>query len=238
MRCRDKTLRVPLRRDPSNADIGPRCDELKHPTGWKVNACILFPTMPRTGHRPGPTTSRQAILDAARHQFAESGYELTSIRAVAAAAGVDAALVMHFFGTKDELFRAAVTWPFDPTELAPRIRAAGPASLGERLARVFLTFWDDPETGPRLQALLRSAMTSESLSRLLREFVTRQLFQQLMEVMEGPDRLLRVELVAAHLWGVAVLRHVLQMEPLASASIDELVAHIGPTLDRYLQVNR
>ena len=194
--------------------------------------------MPRTGRRPGPTTSRQAILEAARHQFAESGYELTSIRAVAAAAGVDAALVVHFFGTKDELFRAAVAWPFDPTELAPRIRAAGPAGLGERLTRVFLTFWDDPETGPRLQALLRSAMTSESLGRLLREFLTRQLFQQLTEVMEGPDRLLRVELVAAHLWGVAVLRHVLQMEPLASASIDELVAHIGPTLDRYLQVNR
>src|SRR5262249_52054729 len=79
---------------------------------------------------------------------------------------------------------------------------------------------------------------SESLGRLLREFVTRQLFQQLTEVMEGPDRLLRVELVAAHLWGVAVLRHVLQMEPLASASIDELVAHIGPTLDRFRQVKR
>jgi AcrR family transcriptional regulator len=194
--------------------------------------------MPRTGRRPGPTTSRQAILEAARHQFAESGYELTSIRAVAAAAGVDAALVIHFFGTKDELFRAAVAWPFDPTELAPRIRAAGPAGLGERLARVFLTYWDDPETGLRLQALLRSAMTSESLGRLLREFVTRQLFQQLTEVMEGPDRLLRVELVAAHLWGVAVLRYLLQMEPLASASIDEVAAHIGPTLDRYLQVNR
>src|SRR5262249_57404963 len=119
--------------------------------------------MPGTGRRPGPTTSRQAILEAARHQFAQSGYELTSIRAVAAAAGVDAALVVHFFGTKDELFRAAVAWPFDPTELAPRIRAAGPAGPGGRLARVFLTFLDHPQTGLPLHAALPSAMTHHDL---------------------------------------------------------------------------
>src|SRR5262249_29224382 len=116
--------------------------------GWKATACILSPTLPRTGRSPGPTTSRQAILEAARHQFAQSGYELTSIRAVAAAAGVDAALVVHFFGTKDELFRAAVAWPFDPTELAPRIRAAGPAGLGGPPARVFPPFRPAPHPPP------------------------------------------------------------------------------------------
>jgi|SRR5438105_2560755 len=191
--------------------------------------------MPRTGRRPGPTASREAILAAARRQFAEGGYERTSIRGVAADAGVDAALVVHFFGSKEQLFRAAVTWPFDPAELAPQLLGPGATGLGERLARAFLTMWDDPETSPRLLALLRSAMTNESFARLLREFVVTQLFRQLMEVVEGPDRELREELAAAHLLGIAILRLVLRVEPLASASIDQLVAQVGPTLDRYLQ---
>ena len=191
--------------------------------------------MARTGRRPGPTASREAILAAARRQFAEGGYERTSIRGVAADAGVDAALVVHFFGSKEQLFRAAVTWPFDPAELAPQLLGPGATGLGERLARAFLTMWDDPETSPRLLALLRSAMTNESFARLLREFVVTQLFRHLMEVVEGPDRELREELAAAHLLGIAILRLVLRVEPLASASIDQLVAQVGPTLDRYLQ---
>jgi AcrR family transcriptional regulator len=191
--------------------------------------------MPHTGRRPGPTTSRDAILEAARRQFAEAGYELTSIRSIAAEAEVNAALVVHFFGSKEQLFRAAVTWPFDPAELMPRILGPGTAGLGERLTRVFLTFWDDPETSPRLLALLRSAMTNESFARLLREFVVTQLFQHLAEVVEGPDRELREELAAAHLLGIAVLRRVLRVEPLASASVDEVASRVGPVLDRYLQ---
>ena len=191
--------------------------------------------MARTGRRPGPTATREAILAAARRQFAEAGYERTSIRGVAADAGVDAALVVHFFGSKEQLFRAAVSWPFDPAELAPQLLGPGATGLGERLARAFLTMWDDPETSPRLLALLRSAMTNESFARLLREFVVTQLFRHLMEVVEGPDRELREELAAAHLLGIAILRVVLRVEPLASASIDQLVAQVGPTLDRYLQ---
>jgi AcrR family transcriptional regulator len=191
--------------------------------------------MPRTGRRPGPTTSPDAILEAARRQFAEAGYELTSIRGVAAGAGVDAALVVHFFGSKERLFRAAVAWPFDPSDVVPRLLGPGAAGLGERLARVFLTVWDDPETSPQLLALLRSAMTNESFARLLREFVVTQLFEHLKEVMDGPDRELREELAAAHLLGIAIMRLVLRVEPLASASIDQLVAQVGPTLDRYLR---
>lgn len=191
--------------------------------------------MSRTGRRPGPTTSRDAILTAARRQFADAGYELTSMRSIAAEAGVDAALVVHFFGSKERLFREVVTWPFDPAEVVPGLVGEGAAGLGERLARLFLTVWDDPDTSPRLVALLRSAMTNESFARLLREFVVTQLFQHLTKVVEGPDRELREELAAAHLLGIAVLRRVLHMEPLASASIDDLVARVGPALDRYLQ---
>jgi hypothetical protein len=106
--------------------------------------------------------------------------------------------------------------------------------LGERLARTFLGIWDDPRTGPQMLALLRSAMTSERFGRLLSEFVVTQVFQHMSELVEGPDRELREELAASHLLGIAALRHVLRMEPLASASIDQLVARVAPTLDRYL----
>ena len=191
--------------------------------------------MARTGRRPGTTITREAILDAARRRFAEAGYEQTSIRAIAADAGVNAALVMHFFGSKEALFQAAVTWPADPAELARLLAAAGPDELGPRLARTFLALWDAPETCQPMLALLRSAMGDEGFARLLREFVVTQLFSHLVGVIEGPDRELRVELCASHLLGVAVMRHVLRAEPVASASIDQLVASVGPVLDRYLQ---
>lgn len=191
--------------------------------------------MARTGRRPGTTITREAILEAARRRFAEAGYEQTSIRAIAADAGVNAALVMHFFGSKEALFQAAVTWPADPAELARLLAAAGPDELGPRLARAFLALWDAPETCQPMLALLRSAMGDEGFARLLREFVVTQLFSHLVAVIEGPDRELRVELCASHLLGVAVMRHVLRAEPVASASIERLVARVGPVLDGYLQ---
>jgi AcrR family transcriptional regulator len=191
--------------------------------------------MARTGRRPGATVTRDAILDAARRRFAEAGYEQTSIRAIAADAGVDAGLVMHFFGSKEALFQAAVRWPFDPAELAHRLLGAGPSGLGERLARAFLTLWDAPETGRPLLALLRSAMGDESFARLLREFVVTRLFRHVAAVIEGPEPELRVELCAAHLLGVAMMRYVLGLEPAASASVEHLVSRVGPVLDRYLE---
>src|SRR5215472_8916587 len=126
--------------------------------------------MARTGRRPGTTITREAILDAARRRFAEGGYEQTSIRAIAADAGVNSALVMHFFGSKEALFQAAVTWPFDPAEFTRHLLGPGLDGLSERLARAFLTLWDTPETGMPLLALLRSATGEEGFARLLREF--------------------------------------------------------------------
>ena len=179
--------------------------------------------------------TREAILDAARQRFAESGYEQTSIRAVAAEAGVNSALVMHFFGSKEALFRAAVTWPFDPAELTQHLLGPSRNGLSERLPRAFLTLWDAPETGRPLLALLRSATGEEGFARLLQEFLVTQVFQHVADVIQGPDRELRVELSVAHLLGVAVMRHVLRMEPIASASLDQLVAWVGPVLERYLE---
>src|SRR5438874_8196984 len=132
--------------------------------------------MARTGRRPGPSTTRAAILEAARRGFADRGYGATSIRAIAAEAGVDPGLVIRFFGSKDALFQAAVGWPFDPARLAAQIAAPGPEGIGARIAGAFLGSWDDPTTRASLAGVLRSAMTHDASAALLREFVVHQLF--------------------------------------------------------------
>jgi AcrR family transcriptional regulator len=190
--------------------------------------------VPRTGRRPGRTTTRATILDVARRRFAAAGYDPTSLRAIAADAGVDPAAVLHFFGSKAGLFRHAVGWPFDPAVVEPRLAPVGGDGSGARLARTFFGYWESPTTGPALAALLRSAMSHAESAALLREFVGQQLFSRVAGALTGPDARLRVELASAHLVGVAVLRYILRLEPIASASVEELVACVEPALERYL----
>jgi AcrR family transcriptional regulator len=204
------------------------------PGAWKVNSCGIMSGMGRTGRRPGPSRSREAILAAARRRFAESGYDATSMRAIAAEAGVDPAVVVHFFGSKDGVFRAAVGWPFDPAGLASEITTRGQAHIAEGIARAFLGYWEDPATRASLLALLRSAMTHDASAGLLREFVVRQLFSHVVDLLDGPQADLRVSLAAAQLVGLAVLRYALRVEPVASATTEDLVAMLTPALARYL----
>jgi len=192
--------------------------------------------MARTGRRPGRQSTRALILDVARRQFAAAGYDATSLRAIAAEAGVNPAAVLHFFSSKDGLFRAVVGWPFDPARVETEISAPGPDSVGARLARTFFAFWDDPNTGAALSALMRSAMTHSEFAALLREFVVRQPYARLAELIGGPEAELRTELAAGQLVGVALLRYVLRVEPIASVRTDQLVAWITPTLDSYLSL--
>jgi AcrR family transcriptional regulator len=194
--------------------------------------------MARAGRRPGPSTTRAAILEAARRRFADRGYDATSIRAIAAEAGVDPGVVMHFFGSKDQLFRAAVGWPFDPASLAAQIVAPGPEGIGARIARAFLAAWEDPTTRASLAAVLRSAMTHDASAALLREFVVHQLFARVTGLIGGPQAELRASLAASHLIGVAILRYTLRVEPIASASTDQLVAWLTPALTHYLGPGR
>jgi AcrR family transcriptional regulator len=193
--------------------------------------------MPR-GRRPGTSTTRTALLEAARRRFAEAGYDGTSVRAVAEEAGVDPALAVHFFGSKENLFREAVAWPFDPALAAERIVGAGagsePGRLGERLARFFMERWEDPQTRRSLLAVLRGALTHEESARLLREFLSQQIFAQLTDMDENPPDAFQVELAASHLIGIALLRYGLEVEPIASRSVDSIVELVAPTLDRYL----
>ncbi len=189
--------------------------------------------MARTGRRPGVGGTRERILAAARSDFGKGGYEGTTIRGIAAQAKVDPALVMHYFDSKDGVFRAAVQFPVDPAEFIPRLVAPGLDGLGERLVRFFVETWDSPAGSPLL-ALIRSAVGNEDGAALLREFVTREVLGRLARALELDQPQLRAALVASQLIGLAMLRYVVRVEPLASASAAELVAWLGPTLQRYL----
>jgi AcrR family transcriptional regulator len=189
--------------------------------------------MARTGRRRGAAGTRERILAAARSDFGKTGYERTTIRGIAAQAKVDPALVMHYFESKDGVFRAAVKFPVEPAEFIPRLLASGLDGLGERLVRVFVETWDSPSGSPLL-GLIRSVVGNEDAAGLLREFVTREVLGRLARALELDQPQLRAALVASQLVGLAMIRYVVKVEPLASASTDDLVAWLGPTLQRYL----
>jgi AcrR family transcriptional regulator len=189
---------------------------------------------PRTGRRAGHSGTREAILDAARRLFAEQGYEGASLRAIGAAAGVDAALVVHFFGTKADLLTASVRWPFDPEVERERILAGGRAHAGEALARLFVDTWDSLGERNPIITLLRSATTEPAAAALMREFLSRRLMEPLLERVRSDQPELRGDLVISQLLGLGVARYIMRLEPLAGAPADAVVAAVGPTLQRYL----
>lgn len=189
--------------------------------------------MPRTGRRPGAGGTREKILAAARAHFGDAGYEGSTVRGIASAAGVDPALVLHYFGSKEGVFRAAMDFPIDPAEFIPRLLAPGLEGLGERLARFFLDTWDSP-AGQPLLGLIRSVVGSEDAAALLREFVSREVLGRLAKALEVDQPQLRASLAGSSLIGLAMLRYVVKIEPLASAPSEQVAAWVGPAIQRYL----
>jgi AcrR family transcriptional regulator len=189
----------------------------------------------RSGRRPGNQDTKQSILESARAVFAESGYDKASVRAIAAAAGVDPALIHHYFGTKEKLFLATMNSPINPAEVIPAAMAGPRDQAGERLVALVLSVWDSP-AGSAAVALIRSAMSNEWTARLMREFVVTQVLRRAVaeldiDVAEAPTR---AALVATQIGGLAMVRYVLKVEPVASAPPEQLVAAIGPAVQRYL----
>ncbi|ONH23312.1 TetR family transcriptional regulator [Pseudofrankia asymbiotica] len=192
----------------------------------------------RVGRRPGQSEARAEILRAARMLFAERGFVGASIRSVAAEARVDPALVHHYFGTKEGLFRAALEMPIQPEELVEEIFAAGVERAPERLVRTFLRVWDGPETGPAMVSFLRTVLARQESSDLMREFlgatVVRIAASKLLGGVDPAEAEVRIGLVASQMLGLVVARRVLAVEPLASLPAEVLVATITPTITRYL----
>lgn len=188
----------------------------------------------RTGRRPGAPPTRDIILRAARELFAARGYERTTIRSVAAAAGVDPALVHHYFGSKDDLLTAALTPPVDVRERLPQVFAAGDGTLGERATRMFLTVWEDDELRPIYLAIVRCAGSHERAVAIMRRVLADSVLAPIVTALDLPDAPLRANLTASQFIGLAMVRYVTRLEPLASTDVDTLVSLVAPTVDRYL----
>lgn len=182
--------------------------------------------------------SREAVLTAARRTFAERGYERTTVRVVAAAAGVDPSMVIRYFGSKDGLFAAAVQVDLRLPDLSP----VPVDRRGEVLARHFLTLWEGPETGEVLVVLLRSATTNDDAAARLREVFAGQvvaLVAGLDQVDRGagpprPDIARRAGLIATQILGTALTRYVLRLPPVVALTGEEVVETLGPVLQRHL----
>jgi AcrR family transcriptional regulator len=189
----------------------------------------------RTGRRPGSPDTREAILAAARLAFAERGFDNATVRQIATAAEVDPALVHHYFGTKEQLFLATVQVPIDPRDLIPAVVAGGKENVGENLLRTFIRVWDSP-AGTAGAALIRSAMGSEWTARMLREFLTTQILRRVIRQLDldPAEAPLRASLVASQIAGLAMMRYIIKLEPLASAPGETIVTTIGPTIQRYI----
>jgi AcrR family transcriptional regulator len=186
------------------------------------------------GRRRGGPDTRGQILDAARKSFASKGFGGTTIRAVAGDAGVDPALVHHYFGSKDDLFLAALEIPVDPRRLVSTVLDGGVPGAGERLVRLFLSVWDDPQARLPLLGLVRSSLVQETPETLLRQGVLRMVLQPLRSALPAGEADRRLQLVVSQMAGLVVARYLLALEPLASMPADEVVGWIAPTVQRYL----
>ena len=185
------------------------------------------------GRRRGSPDTRSAILAAARSSFATHGFAGATIRNIATAAGVDAALVHHYFGSKDDLFLAALEVPVDPRQLVGPVVAGPIEEAAERFLGIFLSVWDDPEIRPSLLAVARGVM-DPSAKRLLSEGFLPVVIQPIGVALgiDRPEH--RMPLVASQVIGLILMRYVLQVEPLASMPPDVVVATYAPTIQRYL----
>jgi AcrR family transcriptional regulator len=188
----------------------------------------------RTGRRPGESGSREAIADAARRSFAKLGYDRTTIRGIAAEAGVDPALVAHFFGSKQKLFVSVMALPFDPQEVMPEILAGARSKAGLRLAEFAVGLLEDPGARSVLVGIVRSAASEHEAAQLVRELVAQRIVGAMCRALATPDAELRANLVASQMVGLIMARYVIRVEPLASLSPDALIEAIAPNLQRYL----
>ncbi|WP_319436611.1 TetR family transcriptional regulator [Mycobacterium sp. RTGN5] len=192
------------------------------------------PQPKRPGRPRGTSDTRDRILVNARELFARNGIDKTSIRAIAAAAGVDSALVHHYFGTKQQLFTAAINIPIDPMTILVPLRDTPVEELGHVLPSILLPLWDS-EMGAALIATIRSLIAGSDIS-LIRSFLQEIITAEVAPRIDNPpgSGRLRVQFVASQLVGVVMARYIIGLEPFASLPAERVAATIAPTLQRYL----
>lgn len=186
------------------------------------------------GRPPGESDSRARIAAAAVQEFGEHGYDGATVRAIAARADVDAALVHHYFGSKADLFAEITEFPLRPDLEVPRILRGPRDQAGERIVRFVLEAFERPEVQKRGVILLRTAVSSKLTAPLVTGFLSREMLPRIAAELDAPDASLRASLVASQIAGMLITRYVVKLPAMADATPDELVAQVGPTIQRYL----
>lgn len=186
------------------------------------------------GRPPGDSDARERIAAAAVHEFGDHGYDGATLRAIAARADVDAALVHHYFGSKADLFAEVAGFPMRPDIEVPAILRGDRDQAGERIVRFVLQSFERPEVRKRGIMLLRTAVSGKLTAPLVTGFLSRELIPRVAGALDGPDAELRATLVASQIAGLLIARYVVKLPAMADASVDELVARVGPTVQRYL----
>jgi AcrR family transcriptional regulator len=188
----------------------------------------------RPGRPPGTSDNRERILVSARELFARNGIDKTSIRAIASAAGVDAALVHHYFGTKQQLFAAAIHIPIDPMLVIGPMRETPIEDLGLTLPSLLLPLWDS-ELGSGFIATLRSLLAGGDVS-LVRSFLQEVIAVEVGSRVDDPpgSGRIRIQFVASQLVGVVMARYILELDPFKSLPVQQIAETIAPNLQRYL----
>jgi AcrR family transcriptional regulator len=195
------------------------------------------PPVKRRGRRPAGEDTRTALLKAGKAVFAESGFDGATVRAIATRAGVDAAMVNHWFGGKEGLFAQAVLQvPFDPKEVVTGLLDGDIDTLGQRIVHTFLTRWDGAG-GEAFVALIRSVAVHEESMRVLKETLVKHIFSGLTSAIGADDPEFRASLCATQLIGMGMVRYVAELEPFVSTDTGTVVRAVAPTLQRYLTGN-
>ena len=184
--------------------------------------------MARVGRRPGASTSSADILAAARRLFAAHGYQATTVRAIAAAAGVTPAMIHHFYGSKRQVFLAAIRMPLDPVQVLAGLRTGPPEEFPERFVRTFVGAWADPETGPALRSMVRSAIADDEQAAALRAFASSELLAPTAAALRLPAD--RLAAALSIMIGQAVARSIIRIDQLVALSDEEVVARYVPAV--------
>ena len=190
--------------------------------------------MRRRGRRPGSADTRGAIVAAARALFSECGFGRTSIRAIASRASVDPALVLHYFGSKENVFLSAIELPFEPEKVVPTLIAGDRETLGERVARFVVAQLENEGSRSRILAIVRAAASEPVAAGLLRSVIEGRVRDPIARALGSEDAELRASLVGSQVVGLVMARYVVGVEPLATLSPERVVQAIAPTLQRYL----
>jgi AcrR family transcriptional regulator len=191
--------------------------------------------MPTRGRRPlGSPDARQAVLNAARELFAEQGFDRTTMRAVGTRAGVNPALIYHYFGDKNGLLAAVIEPPIDLAAMLTGIND-DPSRAGQEIIRRALSLWENrPDIRERMLAMLRTALSHDQAARLLRDMLSSWLLEALGDALADDQCELRAALVGSHMGGLMLARYLFKVPGATSATPEDLVQAVGPTIQRYL----